>query len=334
MFFGQLDGNAGEHERNLRQLQHSDRHYCPSHYVVGMHVSMMLLEAEAHCAGSGVFVSQMEVDAAMSDLTALFHAQHCWGEEPGCEEPPAHEHHRQEDHGGGDDDHDKGDFLSQDAIHFEYLNRCSDAGLDRETCLVGKTVDILSSEFGGGVHHGGGHRLLQRDDGMEGCAPPPFGEPFLRYIMGDVRTHCAGLGDVVTDSDFENAASSLASLFDSEECFVSVLDHARDPLAHCSKSSSALARTIETIQGQLCIEAEGPSGLFVEVLVNETSKCAGVDIHGLDTCLKDEFLGTMFGGGDAGEHEMLRRRLRDGHEKCEEGPTESEVSMYITCECL
>jgi len=285
VFFGLFDDNHAH--RDLRQLD-SDS-YCPSHYAVGMHVSMMLLEAEAQCAGSGVFVSQIEIDAAMSDLTALFHAQHCWGEEPECEEPPAHEHHRREDHGG--------EFLSQEAIYFEYLNRCSDAGLDRETCLVGKTVEILSSELGGG--HDGRHRLLQRDDGTEGCAPPAFGEPFLRYIMGDVRTHCAELGDVVTDGDFENAATSLASLFDSEACF-----------------------------GQLCIEAEDPTGLFLEVLVDETSKCAGVDIHGLNTCLKDEFLGMMFGG------EHGRRLLQDGHDKCEEGPSESEVAMFVSFSLL
>ena len=188
--------------------------------------------------------------------------------------------------------------LDVENVYVEYLSQCSGANLDRNRCLVARTIDIISSAMGNeevDEPHEFQHRLLQDGDD---CEPPPIDEGELRMIMGDAKMQCEDDDEdegVIADDEFEGTLDSFVTLFGSEVCFID--------LCHVNPDDE-------------------PSGLFLEILVDEAANCAAVELD-LNPCLKDVFFGRFH---ENNAHRDLRQ-LDSSRRYC---PSHYAVGMQVS----
>lgn len=168
-------------------------------------------------------------------------------------------------------DDDGGTSFNPVNIYFEYLNQCSADELDKDSCLVSKTIQAISEMDGPpGPPSSGGEEHSYDDDGEIQLAPeesgggedndcdtPDVNEQDLRYVMGSVRLECGS----VTEQEFESAVAGFMTLFSNVEC-----------------------------NEQMCSESLPFDPLFVEIMFDEASACAGVESD-MPVCLRDHILG-------------------------------------------
>jgi len=193
-------------------------------------------------------------------------------------------------------------------IYFEYLNQCSEAELNKDSCLVSKTIQFFSEMDGPPSSMGDdddGEILLAPEESGEGedndCDTPDVSEQDLRYIMDSVRLECGS----VPDQEFESAVAGFTTLFSNVEC-----------------------------NAKLCDDESLPSDpLFIEIMFEEASACAGVEPD-MPVCLRDHILGLLFSeppdmdwddDGTTHEH-SLQRKLQNS---CET-PSESEFVFFLS----
>jgi len=220
---------------------------------------------------------------------------------------------------------DGNDGFNEAYIYFEYLNQCAQANLDKDTCLVAKTVDAIIAMDGPPTGDDGEgsyfptpspshwmsegsmrHRFLQDND----CGAPNISEEELRHLVNGSKEQCVESGLSVTDQEFESVVSGFMTVFSSDICFQ-----------------------------QMC--EDEPSGLFYEIMFDEAAKCAGVE-QDINPCLKDRIIEMMAGGGDGGDsatpEDKIRRKLvhapslthsMDGGSSCER-PSEAEVEWFVS----
>ena len=190
-------------------------------------------------------------------------------------------------------------------IYFEYLNQCSEAELDKDSCLVSKTIQFFSEMDGPpssmGDDDDGEILLAPVESGGEDndCDTPDVSEQDLRYIMDSVRLECGS----VPEQEFESAVAGFTTLFSNVEC-----------------------------NEKLCDDESLPSDpLFVEIMFEEASACAGVEPD-MPICLRDHILGLLFteppdmDWDDDGTSQGLQRKLQNS---CET-PSESEFVFFLS----
>jgi len=190
-------------------------------------------------------------------------------------------------------------------IYFEYLNQCSEAELDKDSCLVSKTIQFFSEMDGPPSSMGdddGEILLAPVESGGEDndCDTPDVSEQDLRYIMDSVRLECGS----VPEQEFESAVAGFTTLFSNVEC-----------------------------NEKLCDDESLPSDpLFIEIMFEEASACAGVEPD-MPVCLRDHILGLLFSeppdmdwDDDYTQGGGLQRKLQNS---CET-PSESEFVFFLS----
>lgn len=95
-------------------------------------------------------------------------------------------------------------------IYVEFLNRCSGASLDMDSCLVSSTVSAFM-----GMENG---RKLQQEE--EGCTGgPDINEELLRLVMDVSKAQCTASGVSISDAEFETTVAGFMTIFGASECF-------------------------------------------------------------------------------------------------------------------
>ena len=95
-------------------------------------------------------------------------------------------------------------------IYVEFLNRCSGASLDMDSCLVSSTVSAFM-----GMENG---RKLQQEE--EGCTSgPDINEELLRLVMDVSKAQCIASDVSISDAEFEITVAGFMTIFSSTECF-------------------------------------------------------------------------------------------------------------------
>lgn len=95
-------------------------------------------------------------------------------------------------------------------VFVEFLNRCSGANLDMETCLVSSTVMAFMDM------ENGPERKLQTVE--EGCGGPDIDEQGLRLVMDGTKTQCIQSGVSISNEEFETTVAGFMTIFQSD-CF-------------------------------------------------------------------------------------------------------------------
>lgn len=197
------------------------------------------------------------------------------------------------------------EYASMENAIFEFLNQCSEANLDVNTCLVKHTLlalgsssstddDDYSSPIG---EDDTGHRFLQEDGD---CGSPDVTEDDLRIIMDGSKAQCAAMEeeDEVSEDAFEVAVTGIMKMITAESCM-----------------------------RQLC---EDPS-LYMEIWLQEVAQCAGVQLDGIDQCLLDGVLELMANGDDMdSEANRARRKLEESSSAGCQPPSSVEVSWIVS----
>ena len=113
-----------------------------------------------------------------------------------------------------DDDDNNNNGFDPANVYFEYLNRCAEADLNKETCLVSNTVNAFMEMDGPPPNDDDGNapmqRFLQQVD--EDCDTPDVSEQDLRYIMGGARDECIGSGITISDQEFESTVDGFLQI--------------------------------------------------------------------------------------------------------------------------
>jgi hypothetical protein len=198
---------------------------------------------------------------------------------------------------GGEDSED----FNPSNVVFEYMRQCAEASLDRDTCLVSKTLDFLFNmdDDGGDTSNPSRLRFLQSDDYDYGdCGPPPITEEALMFIMAGARDQCSSLSLEFTDEEFDGTLAEFMKVFQSESCWQS-----------------------------LC-EENNP--LFFQIMLDEAGKCAQVDLDA-DQCIIDHLFDATMGSSEEEEGDddgaNIRRALE--HSSCHQ-PSMEEWTAYIS----
>ena len=115
-----------------------------------------------------------------------------------------------------DDDDNNNNGFDPANVYFEYLNRCAEADLNKETCLVSNTVNAFMEMDGPPPNdddddgNAPTQRFLQQVD--EDCDTPDVSEQDLRYIMGGARDECIGSGITISDQEFESTVDGFLQI--------------------------------------------------------------------------------------------------------------------------
>ncbi|KAL3811967.1 hypothetical protein ACHAXA_011294 [Cyclostephanos tholiformis] len=165
---------------------------------------------------------------------------------------------------------------------FEFMNKCSGANMDTDSCLVSRTLNALkpppsnqgafpSSTLSSPITFDSTtappSRLLQQE-----CpGAPDITEEAFRFMMGDSRAQCDQLGVSISDQDFESVVNGFMTIFGSESCFQ-----------------------------QLC---DGPNVMVIEIMFNEMAECAQVQPD-MPECLKNELFEMMLNGFEDGQRKL------------------------------
>ena len=150
---------------------------------------------------------------------------------------------------------------------FELLAQCAEVDLDKETCLVTKTLDTIISMDGppqddGATFPTTRHRVLQEEDEEE-CRPE-LSEQDLRNIMYASRADCTQVSIEYSNQDFEDTVGEFWKVFSSESCW-----------------------------NELC---ESPD-IMVKLMFDHAVQCAQVEFD-VDQCITDHIMSMLFGGPD------------------------------------
>ena len=201
-------------------------------------------------------------------------------------------------------------------ITTSFLNECSGAGLDTSSCLVSKTVVVLSEMDGPpgdppssassvptpspssfSTSFIPGRRSLQQDEDCDGA--PELDEATLRFIMNDANEQCDSEGLAASDPEFESTLQGFLTIFSADQCFQ-----------------------------DLCSGPEG-NALFMEIMFAEGAQCALGREPQMNECIVDQFLEMMVSGGDEKEASGSLRRKLQGESGCEP-PNQAEISWYVS----
>lgn len=149
-------------------------------------------------------------------------------------------------------------FDPTDAM-FEWLTMCAAADLDKDTCLVAKTLDYLVEYSPGDdytTHPSKRFRALEQE---EGCRPE-LSQQDLRYVMDGARADCSRFSAVYSDEHFEILFYEFWTVLSSESCW-----------------------------NELC---ESPD-IFFRLMFDHAVQCANVDFD-VDQCITDHIFSTLF----------------------------------------
>jgi hypothetical protein len=239
----------------------------------------------------------MQLNQATTDLATIFAATHCTG---GCDDGTIDD----DDH-HDDDHHDEG--IDGFNPMFEFMNRCSEANLDTDSCLVSKTMNALMGMGGPPPSNEGTNpsstfptstafdttpmappsRFLQEE-----CpGAPNISEQDFRIMMGGTRAQCVLSGVAVSDQEFDNVVNGFMTIFSSDSCFQ-----------------------------QLC---EGPNVMLMEIMFDEIAECAQVEPD-MPQCLRSGLFEMMLNGGEDG-----RRNLLHNSSGCQ-APSETEIMFQVS----
>ena len=248
-------------------------------------------------------MSQTQLDKATTDLATIFAATHCTG---GCDEGTNGDHgdhHFDEHH---NDDNIENITPTAPTVMFEYMNRCSEANLDTDSCLVSKALNALMGMGGPPPSNEGTNpsstfppstafatttappsRFLQED-----CpGAPDISEQDFRIMMGDTRAQCVLSGVSISDEEFDNVVIGFMMIFSSDSCFQ-----------------------------QLC---EGPNVMLMEIMFDEIADCAQVKPD-MPQCLRSGLFEMMLNGGEDGQRNLLHNSSG-----CQ-GPSEAEILFQVS----
>jgi hypothetical protein len=295
---------AGGVRRMLQQEETSDSP-CdrPNEAAVNFIVSSMLVGARDKCTAMGVDPENVAWDKATSDLVDIFTSPECWGMSP-CNDDEGDDDHG--DHHFEDHHNDNKIENINPTVMFKYMNRCSEANLDTDSCLVSKTMNALMGMGGPPPSNESTNpsstfppstafattmappsRFLQED-----CpGAPNISEHDFRIIMGDTRAKCVLSGVSISDQEFETVANGFMAIFNSDSCFQ-----------------------------QLC---EGPNVMLMEIMFDEIADCAQVKPD-MPECLRSGVFEMMLNGGEDGQ-----RKLLHNSSGCQ-GPSEAEIVIQVS----
>ena len=150
---------------------------------------------------------------------------------------------------------------------FEWLTKCAAADLDKDTCLVAKTLDYLidySSQDDDTTHMPSKRlRALQQE---EGCRPE-LTQQDLRNAMNGARADCNRVSVVYSDEHFDRLFYEFWTVISSDSCWE-----------------------------ELC---ESPD-IFSKLMFDHLVQCANVDFD-VDQCITDHIFSKMLGETDSNE---------------------------------
>eukprot|EP00984_Skeletonema_dohrnii_P021336 scaffold10642_cov155-Skeletonema_dohrnii-CCMP3373.AAC.3 len=239
--------------------------------------SFVLMEAQGRCAELGLLVSSEDISKASADLVQLFASPHCWGDVHACPEVVADDddnnyvEEEEEDDALLNEPFDDDDVSpttqgfdpTNDAM-FEWLKGCAGADLDKDTCLVTKTLDSLVNMDGqsrdGDSTFPSKRRVLQE----EGCRPD-MSEQDVRNIMNGSRAACNQVAIGYSDEVFEGMFMEFWKVFSADSCW-----------------------------NELC---ESPD-IFFKLMFDHAMQCANVEFD-VDECVTDQIFSIMFAGPDS-----------------------------------
>jgi len=145
---------------------------------------------------------------------------------------------------------------------FEWLTRCTEVNLDKETCLVTTTLDFLVNMDGPSpsTYPSRRRRVLQ-----EGGCRPELSEQDLRDIMNNSRADCSQVSIDYSDAKFEEIRSEFWKVFSAEVCWK-----------------------------ELC---ESPD-IFFKLMFDHAVQCANV-VFDVDQCITDQIFAVLVPAPDS-----------------------------------
>ena len=285
---------SSDANRVRRHLQDSSSCEGVSEYELAWFMSLMVGTANETCSELGIFSTPVEIDKMVDDLTAIFLAQHCWGNTgDSCEETDHDDnwYSMDDDTPMKDDNSPAGIDMWNVAV--KYVQQCADAEL-AETCLVSTTMALFASGDDDSPvnQHSPSRRFLQTTNE---CAPPDVDEFSLRYIIGESRHKCEESGLNITQSEFDGTVADFMAFFGAESCWVA-----------------------------LCEEEE--SEMLMMLIVEEIVSCADSDLMNLDQCLLDQIFGILFAPDSSDDLGAVRRKLEHALGQSDEDPCADQAS--------
>jgi hypothetical protein len=162
-------------------------------------------------------------------------------------------------HDGNDDGFDPANAM------FGWLAQCAEAKLDKETCLVTKTLEALfnmDDPSQASAPFPSRRRVLQEDQG--GCRPDISNEELLGTIQGS-RDACSQISINYSNEEFQAISSEFSKVFRSDSCWQ-----------------------------ELCENQE----ILVKLMFDHAVQCAQVEFD-VDQCITDQIVSMLLPGPDS-----------------------------------
>ena len=237
--------------------------------------SFVLMEAQGRCDELGVLVTTEDISKASADLVKLFASPHCWGDVHACPEVVDDDDDDDDNYVEEEEEDDallnetfddddvspsttQGFDPTNDAM-FEWLKGCAGADLDKDTCLVTKTLDSFVNMDGHSQDDDATFPSKRRVLQEEGCRPD-MSEQDLRDLMNGSRAECNQVAIGYSDEVFEGILGEFWKVFSADSCWT-----------------------------ELC---NSPDILF-KLMFDHAVKCANVDFD-VDHCIMDQIFSMMF----------------------------------------
>jgi len=152
---------------------------------------------------------------------------------------------------------------------FEWLKQCTEANLDKETCLVTMTLDSLVNMDGPSQDDDATYPTRRRRVQEEGGCRPELSEQDLRDIMNGSRADCSQVSIDYSNEEFEEILAEFWKVFSSESCWE-----------------------------ELC---ESPD-IFFKLMFDHAVQCANVEFD-VDQCITDQIFSMLFAGSNSYDDE-------------------------------
>jgi hypothetical protein len=125
--------------------------------------------------------------------------------------------------------------------------------------------------------------LMSSTAQTDGCNPPSIAEEDLLAVLNESKTKCDANGQSTSLAEFSTAESVFQHTMADTTCFL-----------------------------QMCQEFVDPSPTFINIVFNEASRCAGVDLN-VDECVRNNIINVFSGqgGGPGDDSGRLLRSLEE-----------------------